>query len=618
MVEHLAGFGHRKLYLAKEYAYVLKAQSNSKEDQSLFIRRMALEIEREEGTKMYMIDSSIWMETMMTLRTADKKLVKVKTGVDHRNDQTRMRKALNFLGTFEIESEIEATTVTRLCEKLTANLKVYNSRSKEDALFPARVARAQDVAMSLMKNAARQRSHLQTPKQKKRRLNQRPPTFPENVNMKNNPGMQSGFPGTRFQNVNMKLNMPMAPPYRQEQNYQFVPFSEIEGRRKPTMPKMKGASQMAEYTQSNDSFLKNISQEDTQFFSKLMTLLEALPQSSFSDTSQINSKLLMLKSLLVSQKNSEHEQANQKLMTQIASMVQDTISAQNASLNQQLMMLMNSQNSTSMVMQTSSLGNNPMTTGSSVPGVQSLGTMQTNVKSLMPFNQSFESLTHGQMEGNELRPMDRNAYQVPQAEMQNYSSTSQNYDHTGYGNSAVGNYLPEENSYVGQHDGAINFLTTGHNEQNSKPYTAGYAYSAGDKDNSYYGNSSALVPKPRYVDEKASYTRVCLSPSSPRNQYDYDNMRGDMRTQDLRQRHNLRAYNSDWDDQEGDMHYIKRPRLGVDNRSSKLESYHNQSLEPLGINTAGMPVHLLKRIQGKDLFTVSAIISEYSETRSGK
>ncbi|XP_075684294.1 uncharacterized protein LOC142652534 [Rhinoderma darwinii] len=76
MVEHLAGFGHRKLYLAKDYPYVLKAQSNSKEDQSRFIRRMALEIEREEGTKTYMIDSSIWMETMMTLRAASKKMKK--------------------------------------------------------------------------------------------------------------------------------------------------------------------------------------------------------------------------------------------------------------------------------------------------------------------------------------------------------------------------------------------------------------------------------------------------------------------------------------------------------------------------------------------------------------
>ncbi|XP_044150951.1 uncharacterized protein LOC122939068 isoform X3 [Bufo gargarizans] len=668
MVEHLAGFGHRKLYLAKEYPYVLKAQPSSKEDQSQFIRRMALEIEREEGTKMYMINSSIWTETVMTLRTADKKMRKKTRWDDNKNDETRMKKALKFLETFEIESEIEATTVSRLCEKLTANLKFYNTKTKDDALFPARVARAQDVAMALMRNVAKQRLQNQAQKPKPQvspQLNTRPPPLQGNANLTHNAGIQSGFPGANFQKFNIKQNMPKATQYPQGQQYPFGLLNQKQGMH------MKEPLQKAENTQLGDSFMKNLSQEDAQFFKKLTALLDVLPQNaSSSDSSQMNSKLLMLKSLIVDQKSAEHEQANQKLMMQIASMVKDTISAQNASLNQQLMMLMSSQNSTAMAMQTASLRNNlmgpdGMSSAGFVQGLQSSGNMQSNMSSLMPFNQNIGSQMYGQTGRIGVGPVDQSAYQVPQVDMQNfptssqnypsipqkypgtshnhpstsqnypstsqnypsnsqnYPSTSQNYDNFAYRNSVEGNFSGQGEPYVSKRDGIVSTLTAGQNERTTLTHTDEPSVYDKELDKSYYSNPSKQVPESRYNDrmeKQASYTRVCLSPSSPRNQYaDYiENPREEIGIQDQR-RHSLRSYNSsNWDDQEEDMRYIKRARLDLDKRSDRSEGYSNQSLESLGMNTASMPEELLKRIKGKDLFTTSAIISEYSERHSGK
>lgn len=61
MVDHVCGFKHRKLYVAKEYPYVLKALFKVKEDKAVFMRRIAMEIEQEEGIKMYKTDYLIRM-----------------------------------------------------------------------------------------------------------------------------------------------------------------------------------------------------------------------------------------------------------------------------------------------------------------------------------------------------------------------------------------------------------------------------------------------------------------------------------------------------------------------------------------------------------------------------
>ncbi|XP_077125751.1 uncharacterized protein LOC143782312 isoform X2 [Ranitomeya variabilis] len=719
MVEHLAGFGHRKLYLAKEYPYVLKAQSSTKEDPSKFIRRMALEIEREEGTKMYLVDSSIWPDTMMSLRAADRKMRKKSRWADDKNDEARMKKALAYLESFEIDSEIEATTVTMLCEKLTANLKFYSTNAMQVALFPSRVAKAQDVAMSLVKNVANQRSRMHNANQmtsqpkKASQKKKKQPSLQGNPNLEVLGDRRSGFPGTNVQNISAVQNMPIPPPYQQapqnappyqqapqnappyqqapqnappyqqapqnappyqqapqnappyqqapqnafnpsinaNQNLLGAPVYQQQAPQNAFVPPMNAKQNMPsaqpyqvawkktfvplnanqavpeaftpkenETPQKADSSsVKNASQDDAQFFRKLVSLLEVIPQNStLPEGTQPNSKLQMLKSLLLSQKNEEQEQANQKMMAQIASMVKDTISAQNANLNQQLMMLMASQKN-AMGMQTASLNNslmapmpvnNPvMNTTGLVPGGQNVGNTQMNVNPMMPY-QNFGTQVYGQVGEMAAKSMNPNAYQGPPPEMQNYPSTSQTINpqptsqslNYGYGN-AMGD------SYTSQRGGISNSITAVQSEQT---YT-----NVGDKPRVYdkqwdnsYGNSSQVVD-PKYGDLKEKpYSRVGLPPSSSQTRHNdyYDNTRGEMGRQEPRPQ---RSYNSPgWDDQEGDMPYIKRARLE--------ENTKDESLKSLGINTAGMPEELLKRIRGKDLFTVSAILSEYSERHSGK
>ncbi|XP_066449179.1 bromodomain-containing protein 4-like [Eleutherodactylus coqui] len=639
--------------------------------------------------------------------------------VDNKNDPTSMEDALKFLETFEIESETEATTISKLCEKMIADMKLYMNKAKEKAIFSAKVAKAQDVAMSLTQMAAKKPMPLMKLKPKIPSLFNRPPTLPENVNLINKAGgPQSAFPRPNAQNMNAMPGMPMAPPYQQAMprpgmrmappyqqamprpgmrmappnqqampgmrmappNQQAMPGMRMAPPNQQAMPGMRmappyqqampGMPMAPPYQQampgmpmappcqqampgmpmapphqqaqpnpsvplnqqqsmqaplmplvtetpqtSDDPLLKNITPEDTRFFKKLLTLLEALPQSASStETSELNSKLMMLKSLLVKEKNAAHEQANQKLMMQIASMVQNTLSAQNASVTQQLMMLMAARNTAAVPMPTGNL----MAPDGVVPGIPSLGTMPTNVNSL-PLNQSVGGQTFGQIEGNASMSMDQNAYQAP---MQNYPGSSQNYDHFAFGNSVAENYVPQENSYAGRHGGVDNPPTTRPNAQKPMPYTdVGYESSAGGKEwDEYYGSSSTQVSEPRYDDyaeRKAAYAGRPLSPSSPRNRY--ENTSGEMRTQNPKPRPNLRSYDSfDWDDDEVDIRYNKHPRLEVDKRSDTSKSYHTQSLESLGIDTTGMPNELIKRLQGKDLFTAAAIVSEYSERRSGK
>lgn len=61
MLDHLCGFKHRKMFVAKEYPFVLKALFSCKEDRALFMRRMAVEIEEEDGIKMYKSDPVVRM-----------------------------------------------------------------------------------------------------------------------------------------------------------------------------------------------------------------------------------------------------------------------------------------------------------------------------------------------------------------------------------------------------------------------------------------------------------------------------------------------------------------------------------------------------------------------------
>ncbi|XP_078543715.1 uncharacterized protein LOC144828936 isoform X2 [Lissotriton helveticus] len=113
LIEHLNSFEHRKAYIAKEFPFLLKVPPAQNEDRVTFLRRMALDIERDEGLKLYR--SNILKED-----------------------------ALLFLETFEIDSDTEALSIMTLTQNLSDSLKTYciekaNSAKPEDTNAPCQV-----------------------------------------------------------------------------------------------------------------------------------------------------------------------------------------------------------------------------------------------------------------------------------------------------------------------------------------------------------------------------------------------------------------------------------------------------------------------------------------------
>ncbi|KAM9308494.1 uncharacterized protein PAF06_012704 [Gastrophryne carolinensis] len=259
MIEHLSGSKHRKFYLARCYPYVLKAPPSSKEDRNQFLRRMALEIEQAEGVRQFKREPSV--------RYGPGAVANAKAAVSSRRSrweadgarQARMAKALEYLETFEIDNEGEAGEVTRLTNKLTSELKNYSEKLKQQVLFPEKVARAKDVASSIMQRSA--------PPQSK--VNPAPPAR-LNQDFTKNAGLLGAPPPARSQ---------FAPPYAQ-----------------PAAP----AS-----AEKND---------DSEFVHKLKNLLTALPggnPGSMDDDAAMAKKLMMLKSLL--DKKTDNLPAGQQL-----------------------------------------------------------------------------------------------------------------------------------------------------------------------------------------------------------------------------------------------------------------------------------------------------------------
>ncbi|XP_075068960.1 uncharacterized protein LOC142158668 isoform X3 [Mixophyes fleayi] len=626
MVEHLAGFRHRKLYLAREYPYVLKAQSSSKEDKSQFMRRMALEIEREEGTKMYKVDTAVKMESL-NLKTSSANQSKRKTRWDiEGNSQTRMKKALEYLESFEIDNDIEATTVTRLTDKLTDDVKYYSNKLKEEALFPVRVARAKDVAMSLMQNISRERMGLQNPVQQ----NQMPP--PTNRGPQENANRQSGLSGPNTHGIDKTKMAPSTPIPQNPQQFPFVPTNQKQNNQSIVMPNTVDLARKAENAQSSHN---DASTEDIQFLKKLMTLLKCLPQNTSSaENVQMNSKLMMLKSLMLDQTPStENPQKSQKMMMQVASLTQDTANT-DVSLNQQLMMLMTSQNTSAMekfqlsqqtMMQMSSMAKKTMSLENSqlnqssmvqmagvIQNSQNSGNVLMNKNLQMPLSQNQE---YGQMGRSSMTLMDH-VYQGQNMEVQpEYASTSHNYGGFGYDRSVEKNYLPHADPYVSRFDNVAVSGVYRANEQTHMPYSD-MSYESGMRgtkwNNPPYGGPSVQVADPVHVNRaggQAPYTRVCLSPSvtAPLSN-----------TRDI---HNSRPFDAPENaDRESNVQHSKRARLDMDHIPSHFseKNYNHGSLKSSGINTAGLSADLLKRIQGKDLFTVSAILGEYADNKPSK
>ncbi|KAM6349406.1 uncharacterized protein O3Q21_010307 isoform 4-T4 [Podargus strigoides] len=122
MIEHLSGYKHRRAYISKEFPDKMKRKTTDvKECKVLFLRRIARELEKTEGLKMYKIEGYIRPSTS----PPSKKKARWENDYKHENDPVRKQKALEFLETFHITSDSEATLVVHITQELTEALKAF-------------------------------------------------------------------------------------------------------------------------------------------------------------------------------------------------------------------------------------------------------------------------------------------------------------------------------------------------------------------------------------------------------------------------------------------------------------------------------------------------------------
>ncbi|XP_068092729.1 uncharacterized protein [Hyperolius riggenbachi] len=739
IVDHLVGLKHKKMYLAKEYPYVLKASSNGKEDRTEFLKRMTMEIEREEGLKMYKIDPVIRNVAIMNVKASEAKHSKRRTRWDAEGSkQARMKKALEYLESFEIDNDTEASTVTRLTEKLTAELKLYSNKLEEEVAFPRKVAKAKNVAISIMQGKTKPPSLLSIelpaqpenlkdkvgvpfvlpapsvpgsdqvnwapafppasvpppflPETQKPGIPEMPQAWPlqapflpgnQQPNMQGMPAVfQQGPLQAPFLSGNQQPNMQGMPavfqqglqqasflPANQHPNMQGMPpvFPQVPPPVFPQVPtqapfltaNMQGMPavfqqglQQAQFLPGNQNLniqqmpgatIENVQKnqaaesslnaqsdsnsEELKFLKKLMALLSALPENTTSsDTSQFSSKLTMLKSLLSDKTpNTNATAANQQVMMQVASLTQGVASTENVSQNKQLM-IMASQNTADMaglnqnlVMQMASMANNVMPVENAQANQKSLMQMAAllqdrqsiNTNSLMPSNQTFKNQDYAQ-EDNSMRLVDQNVnqnvYMDPQSR---YANASQSYGDFGYGASTVGNFYE---SGMGQYGDNTKSMVL-----KNKP-----TQSLHSGINSGAGDEKVRNPKSEDYASESPYTRVSLSPKTSgtvnkrfHNANSDLDLRKEIHSQEMGSshgKHSSRAFEDpEWSERESGKPYNKRPRLDTEHGAHQPRENDFQ-----GRDLSNLSLDLLKRIRGKDVFTASAILSEYADSHASK
>ncbi|KAL8165778.1 UNVERIFIED_CONTAM: hypothetical protein K2H54_055065, partial [Gekko kuhli] len=123
MIEHLIGQRHRKAYLMKHFPDKGKRNANDpKEDRVRFLRRIAREVEKEEGLKMYKVEG---YERPGATSSGAKKRARWSGTFKPENDPVLRQKALEYMDFFEITSDTEATQVIRIAQSLSEALKAF-------------------------------------------------------------------------------------------------------------------------------------------------------------------------------------------------------------------------------------------------------------------------------------------------------------------------------------------------------------------------------------------------------------------------------------------------------------------------------------------------------------
>uniref|UniRef100_A0ABM5GQR0 Uncharacterized protein isoform X1 n=2 Tax=Pogona vitticeps TaxID=103695 RepID=A0ABM5GQR0_9SAUR len=123
MIEHVTGQKHRKKYLMKHYPEKVKRNPNeSKEEKFWFFKRIAKEVEKIEGLKMY--KREIREKPNVPSRSAKKK-ARWSSGYKPENDPAQRQKVLEYMENFEITSDQEAAVVINIAQSLSKDLKAF-------------------------------------------------------------------------------------------------------------------------------------------------------------------------------------------------------------------------------------------------------------------------------------------------------------------------------------------------------------------------------------------------------------------------------------------------------------------------------------------------------------
>ncbi|KAM5170727.1 uncharacterized protein ACMZJ9_003605 [Mantella aurantiaca] len=543
MLDHLCGFKHRKLYCGKEYPYVLKALFSTKEDRAVFMRRMATEIEKEEGTKTYKMDPLIRMVPVMNVKSTEAKQSKRKTRWDSEGDrQKKMKQALDYLDLYKVDSEAQATAVEKLLEKLTADLKFHTDKLKEEALFPAKVARARDVAMSLMRNAVRAWIKplfpgLRGPMQRiPPLLNSEPP---ENINLDRSGDHPCWTPNTDFP------QKPQGSPFNQKHYYEM-------------------AENIWKDQNANPNPEPDIdpTDEDIEFFNKLMALLAVLPDDSPAGQPQTDPELPILKSFLDKMENTP---ANPPM--QFASLSQDMASMENKQLNR-----MTSSNPTApmgqsgpnVTMPVSSVANNA---GSAERNpLMRLHNSQRIGDQFLPENQNREYIEMGS--SSSVMPMDQGTYRRPYMERQpGFPNPSRNDEDFGNKRGMAGKFGNKRRSRFDNPAKPIGYMPNEATREMYADRNSGMYNREWDK--SSYSNKRGDRQYEDYVAEENPYSRVSLPPSIQRSEEERFRDGGyhrDLSRDDTRPGYGGRRPFDDpaWVEREGDARFAKRAKLDGD------------------------------------------------------
>lgn len=328
--------------------------------------------------------------------------------------------------------------------------------------------------------------------------------------------------------------------------------------------------------------------EESKFFKKLKSLLSAVPQNStqMPDDEQMHSKLMMLKALLSDKRASLQNAQPNQFPLQGAPVMPDWASTEKVFMNQYAANAGQfSQNA--MMEMASMVQNAPANQNSLMQLAALLQNRQMNANPMFPENQNIQNQEYFPMADSSMMPMDQSAYQQPYMEQQPFMEQQQ----PGFAN------IPQ----------------------------SGEGFGFGEPMEGNFGNNMGQYND--FTAEQVPYTRVSLSPSKQRaesekfrdNSFDR-NSRREFRSQETRSKQGGQNSRSLDDparaERERDLPYAKRTRLDNDRMPKERPDRRKRNSDergPIDAGAGNLSVDLLKRIRGKDLFTVSAILSEYAD-----